>query len=155
LGFTAIPLGELPTETPVDISVSGHWYTPEFDGQGFAFTPKISENRLIGSWYSWGEDGTQVWFIIDSAGPLSGDGAALTGGFDGTSALATVYAYSGGAFVAPDPVTETPVGTLQIDFADCTMAAASYDLGELGSGSFDLVNLTPAGVCSIGEDSRN
>lgn len=50
LGFTALPLGALATETPVDASVSGHWFTSAFSGQGFAFTPKPDENRLLGSW---------------------------------------------------------------------------------------------------------
>ncbi len=148
LGFTALPLGALPTELPVDISVSGHWFTPEFDGQGFAFTPKPDENRLLGSWYSWGDNGAQIWFALDSAGPASGD-AAVNGGFDNQSAVFTIFRSSGGAFASSQAVTSEPAGTLTIDFADCTTAVASYAFDGGPSGELPLTNLTPSGVCSL------
>lgn len=151
LGFTAIPLGALPTESPVDASVSGHWYTPEFDGQGFAFTPKPDENRLLGSWYSWGENGSQIWFALDSAGPRSGT-AAANGGFDNATAVLTVYRATGGAFAASAPVTQTPVGTVTVDFADCNNAVATYALDGGPSGELPLLNLTPSGICSVSAD---
>lgn len=148
LGFTALPLGALPTELPVDISVSGHWYTPEFEGQGFAFTPKPDENRLLGSWYSWGENGDQVWFVLDSAGPASGEGAE-NGGFDNQRAVFTVYRASGGAFASSQPVTTEPTGTLTVDFADCNNAVATYAFDGGPSGELPLTNLTPSGVCTL------
>lgn len=148
LGFTALPLGALPTELPVDISVSGHWYTPEFDGQGFAFTPKPDENRLLGSWYSWGDNGSQIWFALDSAGPSSGE-SAVNGGFDNQRAVFTIFRSSGGAFASSQAVTSEPAGTLTVDFADCTTAVASYAFDGGPSGELPLTNLTPSGVCSL------
>lgn len=147
LGFTALPLGALPTEIPVDSSVSGHWYTPEFDGQGFAFSPKPDENRLLGSWYSYGAGGSLVWFTLDSAGARSPD--AANGGFNSESAVLTVLASSGGAFLAPDPVTTVPVGTVTVEFEDCGSAAAVIALDGQPSRSIPLTNLTPSGVCSF------
>ncbi len=149
LGFTALPLGALATELAVDSSVSGHWYTPEFNGQGFAFTPKPNENRLLGSWYSWGENGSQVWFALDSAGPLSGAAAAANGGFDNQSAVFTLYRSTGGAFISSQPVATEPAGTLTIEFADCNNAIASFAFIGGASGELPLTNLTPSGVCSL------
>lgn len=148
LGFTALPLGALPTEAPVDVSVSGHWFTPQFDGQGFAFTPIPTENRLLGSWYSWGANGSQVWYTLDSAGPRSGADAA-NGGFDNDGAVFTVYRSTGGAFLSNQTVTSVPVGTLTVDFADCNNASVRYALDGVPAGTFPLQNLTPSGVCSI------
>lgn len=147
LGFTALPLGALPTEIPVDSSTSGHWYTPEFDGQGFAFTPKPDENRLLGSWYSYGEGGSLVWFTLDSAGERSPD--AGNGGFDNQTAVFTVRASSGGAFLSAQPVTTTPVGTLTVQFEDCNTAVAAIALDGQAERSIPLVNLTPSGVCNF------
>lgn len=148
LGFTALPLGALPTELPVDISVSGHWFTPEFDGQGFAFTPKPDENRLLGTWYSWGEGGSQIWFALDSAGPASGE-SADNGGFDNRSAVFTVFSSSGGAFASSQPVSSEAVGTLTVEFEDCTTAVARFEFEDGPSGDLPLTNLTPSGVCSL------
>jgi hypothetical protein len=148
LGFTALPLGALPTELPVDISVSGHWFTPAFDGQGFAFTPKPDENRLLGSWYSWGEDGAQIWFALDSAGPASGE-SADNGGFDNQRAVFTIFRSSGGAFASSQSVSSEPAGTLTVEFSDCGSAIATYAFDGGPSGELPLTNLTPSGVCSL------
>jgi len=148
LGFTALPLGALPTERPVDSSVSGHWFTPEFSGQGFAFTPKPDENRLLGSWYAFDAQGNRVWFTLDSAGERSG-AAAAGGGFDNDRAVLTVLQTNGGRFLAPDPVTTVPVGTLRLDFADCLTASAEVALDGQARRSIPLTNLTPSGVCSL------
>jgi hypothetical protein len=149
LGFTAIPLGTLPTERPVDASVGGHWNTPGRSTSGFAFTPKPDENRLLGSWYTWTAEGAQQFFGLDSAGSRSGDAAPASGGFDNERAVFTVFSYSGGTFGGDQPVQATARGTLTVDFADCNHAAASYQIDGIGSGSFDLRNLTPSGVCTL------
>lgn len=149
LGFTALPLGALPTERPVDASVSGHWYTPEFSGQGFAFTPKPDENRLLGSWYAFDAQGNRLWFTLDSAGARSGTAAAAGGGFDNDRAVLTVLQTSGGRFLAPDPVTTVPVGTVTVDFADCAIASAEIALDGQAARSVPLANLTPSGVCTL------
>jgi len=148
LGFTAIPLGALATEPPVDASVSGHWFTPEFDGQGFAFTPLPGENRLLGSWYSWDDAGNRIWFVLDSAGERSGDEAA-NGGFDNRGAVLTVLSASGGAFASPQAVSTASVGTLSVEFESCDSAVASYRFDGGPSGTLPLSNLTPSGVCTI------
>jgi hypothetical protein len=149
LGFTAIPLGALPSERPVDASVTGHWSTPGRSTAGFAFTPKPDENRLLGSWYTWTAGGAQQFFGLDSAGSRSGATAGADGGFDNDRAVFTVLSYSGGTFGGNESVQATARGTLTVDFADCNNAAASYDIEGLGTGSFDLRNLTPSGVCSL------
>ncbi|MBB5207598.1 DUF4397 domain-containing protein [Chiayiivirga flava] len=147
LGFLALPLGPLATETPVDGSASGHWYVPGLTTTGLAFSPMPQQNRLVGSWYGWTADGEQVYYSLDSAGSLSGDGEA-NGGFDGESAVFTVNALSGGSFLSEDDVTATPVGTLTVDFADCRTAAATYAFEDGPTGDFDLVNITPLPGCA-------
>jgi hypothetical protein len=151
LGLIALPLGALELETPVDGSASGHWYVPGLTTTGIAFSPMPQQNRLVGSWYGWTPEGEQVYYSLDSAGSLSGDGET-NGGFDGASAVFTVNALSGGSFLSEDDVTATPVGTLTVDFADCRTAAASYDFEDGPSGDFDLVNITPLPGCEPSAD---
>jgi hypothetical protein len=149
LGFTALPLGALPVEPPVDASVSGHWYTPEFSGQGFAFTPKPDENRLLGSWYAFDASGNQIWFTLDSAAAGLSAAAVSGGGFDNRSAELAVQRTTGGRFLASDPVQTTQVGRVRIEFADCRTAVAEILLDGQAARSIPLVNLTPSGICSF------
>ena len=149
LGFTALPLGALPTEAPVDASVSGHWYTPEFSGQGFAFTPKPDENRLLGSWYAFDAQGNKIWFTLDSAASALGEAAVAGGGFDNSRAVLAVQSTTGGRFLASDPVQTTVIGRVTVDFEDCSNAVAEIALDGQPTRSIPLTNLTPSGVCSF------
>jgi hypothetical protein len=149
LGITALPLGAVPLERPVDASVSGHWAVPGRNTTGLAFSPIARQNRLVGSWYGWTPTGQQVFYGLDSSGPRSGPSAGSDGGFDNERAVFTVYSYTGGTFLGAGNVTATPAGTLTVDFLDCTTASASFTLDTGGSGSFDLANLTPTGICSL------
>jgi hypothetical protein len=149
LGFTALPLGALATETPVDASVSGHWFTPEFSGQGFAFTPKPDENRLLGSWYAFDAQGEKIWFTLDSAFSSLGEPATSGGGFDNGRAVLAVLNTTGGRFLASNPVQTAPIGTVTVEFADCGTAVAEIALDGQATRSIPLLNLTPSGVCSL------
>ncbi len=149
LGITALPLGSVPLERPLDASVSGHWTVPGRTTTGLAFSPIPRQNRLVGSWYGWTAGGQQVYFGLDSAGPRSGETAASDGGFDNERAVFTLYSYSGGTFLGAENVTATPAGTLTVDFLDCQTATATFSLDGGGTGSFDLANLAPSGVCSL------
>lgn len=149
LGFTALPLGALPTETPVDLSISGHWFTPEFSGQGFAFTPKPDENRLLGSWYTYDAQGNKTWLSLDSAGASSGAAAVANGGFNNQSTVLTVLNTTGGRFLASNPVQTSPIGTVVVNFENCTSAVAEIRLDGQPVRSVPLANLTPSGVCSL------
>lgn len=148
LGATVLPLGTLDVEAPVDASVSGHWHIPGRTTTGLAFSPIPSGNRLVGSWYNWTDSGQQLFYSLDSAGPLSGPNAATDGGFDNATAIFTVSSLQGGTFLGPEDVVVTPVGTLTVEFLDCNTATASYSVAG-ATGSFDLANLTPSGVCSL------
>jgi hypothetical protein len=149
LGFTALPLGALPTETPVDASVSGHWFTPEFSGQGFAFTPKPNENRLLGSWYTYDAQGNKTWYTLDSAGANSGAAATANGGFNSRSAVLTILSSTGGRFLANNPVQTAPVGRVVLNFENCTTAVAEIRLDGQPVRNVPLSNLTPSGACSL------
>jgi hypothetical protein len=149
LGFTALPLGALPTETPVDISVNGFWYTPEFSGQGFSFTPQPGENRLVGSWYAFDANGNKIWFTLDSASLTLGASAVTGGGFNNRSAELAVLNTTGGRFLSSNPVQTTAVGRLRIEFADCRTAVAEIALDGQPVRSIPLTKITPSGVCSF------
>ena len=148
LGFSAVPLGTLPIEDPVDSSRSGHWKDPQAETQGFAFTPLPGQNRLFGTWYTFGDAGEDLWLTLDSCG--SAPGSTLCdrpGSFDNRRAVLTVYGVSGGTFRGAAAGQINVAGTATVEFSSCRRARVSYELGSGRSGSFDLDNLTPGEAC--------
>lgn len=148
LGFSAVPLGALPGEDPVDSSRSGHWKDPAAETQGFAFTPLPGQNRLFGTWYTFGDNGEDLWLTLDSCGSTPGSIVCdRPGSYDNRRAVLTVYGVSNGAFRGANPGQVNVVGTATVEFSSCRRARLSYELGSGRSGSFDLDNLTPGEGC--------
>jgi len=147
LGFIALPLGALPTQTPVDDRYAGHWYNVGAPGQGLGIHPLPLQNRLFATWYSYGPGGEPTWFELDTCA-TPGSTSCNTIGFDGETAVFAVARASGGSFNAPGGVSRQPAGRLTIEFLSCREARAQYDLGVGNTGSFDLINLAPLADCT-------
>lgn len=145
LGLTAVPVGVLALEPTVSDLISGHWYNPATAGQGFGFHPVPAEDRIFGTWYTFGSGGAATWYALDTCAE-PGTTTCSGVGFDGTRAVFSVVAVTGGAFNQPTPPTGAPVGSLTVDFDTCRSASASYTVNGQ-SGSFNLVNLTPVADC--------
>jgi hypothetical protein len=146
LGFLALPLGALPTETPVDDRYSGHWYNPAVPGQGIGVHPVPSQDRLFATWYTFGSGGNQAWYVLDTCA-TPGSIECNTIGFDGEVATFGIASVTGGSFNAPGGISTQAVGSLVVEFLTCSTATASFDVAGQ-TGSFDLVNLTPLASCT-------
>ncbi len=151
LGILALPVGELPLETPVDFSSNGHWNIVDQIFEGLSLIPRPEENRLVGTWYSYATaGGDQRWFVVDTCQSAPGDSScANPGGFDNRTAEMAVYSTSGGTFGGGNMPMLTRVGLLTLDFGDtpCTDAQASYEIDGIGSGTFAITNLMPSAAC--------
>lgn len=122
--------------------MDGAWYDENTPGQGFLFDVHPAPERgnfIFVAWFTYGDDTAagQRWLTAQ-------------GSFEGSTAEIDVYETLGGAFDNPQPTETTPVGTITIDFSDCTHAQLSYALTDAsGDGQIDLVRLLPdaSGVC--------
>lgn len=151
LGVTAIPIGELPLRAPVDNTATGLFYDPATSGQGLNLFAQPGENRLIGFFYTFTEDGTeQAWYIFDSCQTATGDtGCAEPGAFDGQRAEVLIKRVTDGVFNAGDEVTRTDVGTGTIEFQDCDSLRMTGDFGtSAGEVTLDYVRLGDRLACS-------
>lgn len=152
LGILAVPVGELPLRDPVDNSVNGMWQSAAGGNEGFILQPIPAENRLVGTAYTYDPagSGAPLWVTFDSCqGPLGADECAVPGAFDGRSAVANVYAFSGGVPGGDQPVEGVVAGTVAFEIIDCTSAIAALVLADGTEVTWDLDRLTQTLDCTL------
>ena len=118
----------------INSGLNDAWFNPATSGQGFLITvyPDIQQLFL-------------AWFTFDTEDPTGGAAAILgdsshrwltaQGPYEGSRANLTVYLTEGGVFDAATPAAATDlagVGTLTLDFADCTQGLVTYEISSLG-----------------------
>jgi len=129
-----------PGVQAVDINtgMDGGWYDPGTSGQGLLLDVHAASsggNYIFAAWFTYGDDTAsgQRWLTAQ-------------GGFEGATAVIDVSETTGGLFDDPRPVNTGPVGSMTIDFIDCSSATLSYTLGNEGrEGIIDLTRLLPKG----------
>ncbi len=136
LGILALPVGELPTRDPVDISANGWWDTGNSQNEGLILQPIPAQNRLVGTIYTYEDDGSTRWFVLD-------------GPFDGRVSNATVFRAEGGAFAGQEPADITEAGTIDIEIVDCASGTAAIDLDTGESVTWELERLVQAVPCTL------
>ena len=110
----------------VNAGMDGAWVNGDTLGQGFlvdAHPDPEGGNFIFVAWFTYGDDTVsgQRWLTAQ-------------GGFAGSTAAIDIYETTGGLFDDPHPVDVSPVGTMTIDFADCSNAQLSYTLSDEGLG---------------------
>lgn len=115
----------------VDHSITGAWYDPAHNGEGF-LVELLDEQSAVVYWFTYDGEGDQRWFIGN--GVIEGDQIV----FD--ELLAGSGARFGEEF-NPADVVLSPVGQLTLQWSDCNTASASYVV-EGQEGSQSLVRLT-------------
>ena len=116
-----------------EMDISGSWYDPSHDGEGFIIE-QVSAERAVVFWFTYDETGKQSWLFN-------------TGSIDnGTIHVPGLMQPSGGHFgrsFDPGNVNKTEWGELTLDL-DCSGGIASYtpQVEGYSSGSQSLVPLT-------------
>lgn len=126
------------TTQSVDINggMDGAWFDENTSGQGFlidAHADPEDGNFIFVAWFTYGDDTAsgQRWLTAQ-------------GDFAGSTAAIDVYETTGGSFNDPHAVTHDKVGTLTIDFQDCSNALLSYEItDETLSNSVAIHRLIP------------
>jgi len=143
LDCEALSKGKPPRErqpfskvTTIDGSMSGSWFDPSHDGEGWLIEILPGASLAVIYWFSYDEDGNeQAWFV--GVGSIQGK----------TITVDAVNAPSGPTFgpgYDPDDVTLFPWGTMSFTFDTCntgTMMYSSQVVG-FGAGTLDLQRIT-------------
>ena len=120
----------------IDENMSGSWYDPSHDGEGFLLEV-LQDDQAIVYWFTYDETGDQRWFI--GLGTVLNDTVV----FD-ELLLATGPAF--GEQFNPDDDEYSVAGTLSLDFVNCSTATATYTVDNVpGSQALNRVS-TLAGL---------
>jgi hypothetical protein len=125
---------------PEAAGITGSWYDPATSGQGLVLHP-MNDQQMIVSFYGYKNDSERLWLIGAYNGAI----------VKGESLVINMITASGGRFggFTPGDITESPWGTLTINFADCDNATATLD-GVDGQQTMNMVKL--AGLQGSGLD---
>jgi len=104
----------------INAGMDGAWFEPATSGQGFfidSHPDPEGGNLLFVSWFTYGNSTAsgQRWLTA-------------LGSFDGSVADMDIHETTGGSFDDPQTPSTTKVGTMSIDFTDCSNAQLSYSL---------------------------
>jgi hypothetical protein len=152
LAIYADLVGNLPLRTPVDNRSNGMWEIVEGSGTGFVFQPMPSQNRAVGTWYTYDEGGNPFFLTFDSC-MESDDGmnpgvCATPGGFDGVTATTALYLSTGGGPDEADEVSTTRVGEIDFEILGCDDATAVVRMDGMDPVSYTAKQLTRPFPCS-------
>ena len=106
----------------INAGMDGAWFDPATSGQGYlvdSYPNPDGSNFIFVAWFTFGEDTAsgQRWFTAQ-------------GGFAGSLAELDVYESTGGSFDDPLAPATDLVGTMSIDFTDCSNAILAYVLPD-------------------------
>ena len=130
--------GTSPQAVDINAGMDGAWFDPDTPGQGFfidAHPDPEGGNFIFVSWFTYGEDtaSEQRWLTAQ-------------GSFAGSIAEIDVFETTGGSFDDPQATSTTNVGTMSLDFTDCSNAQLSYSLPANGAeGDLAITRVIPGG----------
>jgi len=114
----------------------GAWFSQETPGQGFlidAHPNPEGDDFIFVAWFTYGENTASGQRWLTAQGPL-----------EGSTANIIVYETLGGSFDDPKPSETNVVGSLTIDFTDCSNALLSYSItDEALAGMIDIERAIP------------
>ncbi len=115
----------------LDQRFNGAWYNPENDGQGLTLEIREDGKTLVSFWYTYGDNGTQRWFLIQ--------GEVIDGEAD-----VTIYETSGGVFLQGADYSLDEWGSGRFSAIDCDHITFEFESGEIST-SVPLTRLS--GIC--------
>lgn len=129
----------------INFGITGSWYDPETDGQGFSIEVVPSQNVLVVYWFTYqapvakGEVATQMW--LQGAGEIAGNTATVP-----------LQQPVDGLFDDPQPPQFPSWGSATFTFTSCNSGIVDYESdAEKVSGSINIERITPDVQCEAGQ----
>ncbi len=139
---------------PINPGLSGAWYNPATDGQGFFFDINDDINFFFGGWFTYIQSDAanfDVSMTTKSIGATEHNWLTLNGQYSGDSADLQIGLSSNGLFDNGVETGISEVGTVNVTFSDCTSGRIIYDLALPDvapvTGEIPITRLTPDAFC--------
>ena len=154
--FAEVHVTDVPPVFQINPGLSGAWFNPATSGQGWLIDVIERETGL---------EFFVAWFTYDvnppAADELDGFGSrqhrwfTASGSVSGDTALLEIFLNSGGVFNDPRETMSEPVGSMTIQFSDCTNAQLSFDFDDSDDkdDSVDIIRLSPDVFCQAIADA--
>ncbi len=121
------------SEKSPDSGYSGSWFDPAHNGEGIILEV-LKDGTVVVQWFTYDKNGGQMW--IQGSGTIENN--ILT--------VSNLYTTSGTAYGSgfdPNNITQTPWGTLAMEFTSCGEAILNYNSSAgFGSGTLNMIKLT-------------
>jgi len=122
----------------INAGMDGAWYDPTAPGQGFlfdAYQNTVGGNLIFVAWFTYGDDTVSGQRWLTAQGNIIGPVADID-----------ISETTGGSFDDPKAINTDKVGTMSIDFRDCSNAKLDYSLTDDGvEGEINITRAVPNG----------
>ena len=136
---------EAPPPFAINQGIGGSWLNPATSGQGFLIDLLPASNFMFVAWFTFEKAQPPAMAFEPKVGALDHRWMTASGNFTpgGSSAPLTLYVTTGGLFDNPQTVNTTAVGTMTLDFTDCSHGTITYSIpGESLSGTIPISRQT-------------
>lgn len=135
LAVLSTAAGKAGAQTPfvAGTGITGSWYNPDRDGEGF-LVEILSGDQALVTWFTYDTNGEQMWLL--GSGRVTGNRVLID------QVIRTSGATFGPTF-NPDAVVRSDWGSIALTFTDCDTGFADYSGPPgFGEGTIALVRLT-------------
>jgi len=118
-----------PPPFAINQGIGGSWFNPATGGQGFLIDLLPDLNFMFVAWFTYEKAQPPAALVpVPKVGALEQRWMTASGVYSGNPATLPLFVTSGGLFDNSKPVTTTAVGTLTLNFTDCSNATATYNI---------------------------
>ncbi len=113
----------------INQGIGGSWLNPATGGQGFLIDLLPDLNFMFVAWFTY-EKALAPSALVPTpkVGVPEHRWMTASGVYAGNPAVLPLYVTSGGLFDNGKPVTTTQVGTMSVNFTDCSNATVTYNI---------------------------
>lgn len=139
----------------INAGLAGSWYNPETSGQGFFLDVDPDERTLFVAWFTHGDARPAASSIVGF--PQNRWFVAQGTYAEGSTAVPMdLFETDGGIFDDPASVVTVTIGSLNLNFLNCSQATVEYTFDDgSAKGTIDLSRLASSEVCEALAGNNN
>lgn len=134
------------TEPPpfaINQGIAGSWFNPATSGQGFLIDLLPEFNFMFVAWFTYEKPAAPAMAGGPKIGAPEHRWMTASGNYTGNVATLTLFSSRNGVFNDPATVTTSPVGTMSLNFENCSKGTITFDIpGEGVSGVIPISRQT-------------